>query len=768
MIEQIPVVMLRDVVVFPSSTMYLEIGRTKTIHAVNQAIHGNKQIFTVAQKNPEVENPSLEDVYSVGTLAEVKQIISMPDKVTRVVITGQQRMNLEQLYTKEDCCYGDISEREESGDLSYTLEMVAMVRGLKDLFQVYVAEHGKISEKLVEEVMAQTDLVTMMDQICADIPVHYQLKQQILEETDIFNRHEQLSLLLSREIGILRIQGEIAARVKGQVDQNQKEYYLREQIRAIHKELGEEDAVSDADRYRGQLQQLKAPKKVKRKIEEELQRFRKMSASSSESAVIRGYIETLLRFPWKKQSKEQQDVKYAAQILEEDHYGLEKVKERVLECLAVKALKPEGVSPIICLVGPPGTGKTSIARSVSRALHRKYVRICLGGVRDEAELRGHRRTYVGAMPGRIVTGLKNAGVKNPVMLLDEIDKLGGDYKGDPASALLEILDPEQNKHFSDHYIELPVDLSQVMFICTANSLEPISKPLLDRMEVIELSGYTETEKYHIAKEHLWEKQRIANGLTKSQISITDKALHTVITHYTREAGVRNLEKKLAALCRKAAHAVASGEAERIRISGRNLKEYLGKELYQPNPALSRPETGVVRGLAWTNAGGDTLEIEAAVLDGTGKLELTGKLGEVMQESAKIALTYVRTQIGGRLDSDYFQKHDIHIHVPEGAVPKDGPSAGVTMATALYSVLMGIPVRGDVAMTGEISLRGRVLPIGGLKEKLLAAKAAGISLVIIPEQNKKDIQEMENEVLDGLQIEYASQIKQVWKHALVQK
>lgn len=748
--------------------MYLEIGRTKTIQALNQAMQGNRQIFAVAQREPGIERPDQADLYSVGTLAEVKQIITMPDKMTRVVIRGVQRMNLECLHMEEECYYADVSEREMSGDLSYTLEVIAMVRGLKELFRAYVAEHGKISEKLVEEVMTQTDLVQMMDQICADIPVHYQLKQPILEEQDVFRRHEQLSVLLSREIGILRIQDEIAVRVKGQVEKNQKEYYLREQIKAIHKELGEDDAVSDADRYQEKLSHFKAPKKVKRKIKEELQRFRKMSPSSSESAVIRGYIETLFSFPWKKQSKERLDVEYAAQVLEEDHYGLEKVKERVLECLAVKALKPDGISPIICLMGPPGTGKTSIARSVAKALNRKYIRICLGGVQDEAELRGHRRTYVGAMPGRIVAGMKDAKVNNPVILLDEIDKLGSDYKGDPASALLEILDPEQNKHFSDHYIELPVDLSQVMFLCTANSLEPISRPLLDRMEIIELSGYTANEKFHIAKDHLWEKQCIANGLTKSQISITDKALEMVIANYTREAGVRGLEKKLAALCRKAAHQVAKGEKKRIRISGRNLKEYLGKEISRPNPALSKPEIGVVRGLAWTSTGGDTLEIEAAVLEGTGKLELTGKLGEVMQESAKIALTYVRSQLSGIMDVEYFSKHDIHVHVPEGAVPKDGPSAGVTIATALYSALLRIPVRSDIAMTGELSLRGRVLPIGGLKEKLLAAKAAGIQMVLIPEKNKKDIEEMENEVLEGLQIEYASQIKQVWKYVLVQK
>lgn len=763
-IEHVPVVTLRDVVVFPGSTVYLEIGRKKTIQAMKQAMHGNKQIFAVAQREPGKEQPKGDDLFRVGTLAEVKQIVSMPDKVTRVVIAGQKRMKWEVLTEEEDCYYADLKEQIEEGDLSYTLEIIAMVRGLKDLFRVYVAEQGKIPERLVEEVMEQTDLSLLIDQICADIPVHYQLKQQILEEPNVLERHEQLSVLLSREIGIMRIQDEIAVRVKGQVDKNQKEYYLREQIKAIYKELGEEDAVSDADRYREQLEKLKAPKEVKKKIKEELQRFRKMSTNSSESAVIRGYMETLLAFPWKRKTKDQLDVEYASQVLNEDHYGLQKVKERVLECLSVRALKKDGVSPIICLVGPPGTGKTSIARSIARAMNRKYIRICLGGVRDEAEIRGHRRTYVGAMPGRIAAGLKKVKVKNPVMLLDEIDKMGGDYKGDPSAALLEVLDPEQNKHFSDHYMELPIDLSQVMFICTANSLEPISRPLRDRMEIIELSGYTEQEKYHIAKEHLWKKQIFANGLTKTQISINDKALYMVIRSYTREAGVRGLEKKLAALCRKAAHEVAKDSAAKVRISGRNLKDYLGKELYQRDQINKKPEIGIVRGLAWTSVGGDTLEIEVNVTDGSGKLLLTGQLGEVMQESAKIALTYVKSQVSGEKNREYFGKHDIHIHVPEGAVPKDGPSAGVTMATALYSAILERKVRQDIAMTGEITLRGRVLPIGGLKEKLLAAKAAGVRLVMIPEKNRKDIEEMEEEILEGIQLQFVSQVREIWREA----
>lgn len=762
--EYIPVVALRDVVVFPGSTVYLEIGRKKTVKAIQEAMTNHNRIFTVAQKNAKEEDPGQEGLYETGTLAEVKQIVKMPDGINRVVIVGLKRMTLCQLVEREDCLYAGLEEKPDEGDLSYTLEVVAMVRGLKDLFRVYVTALGSMNEKLVEEAMEQTDLSRLMDQVCADIPVNYQIKQSILEEVDLFARHEKLSVVLSREIGILRIQEDIASRVKGQVDENQKEYYLREQIKAIYKELGEDDAVSDADRYKRKLEELKAPKKVRRKLEEEIRRFKKTSSNSSENSVIRGYIETLLEFPWKKTSRDQLDIAYAEKILNEDHYGLEKVKERVLECLSVRALKQDGASPIICLVGPPGTGKTSIARSVARAMNRKYVRICLGGVREEAEIRGHRRTYVGAMPGRIVTGLKNAGVKNPVMLLDEIDKLGGDYKGDPSSALLEVLDPEQNKHFSDHYIELPVDLSQVMFLCTANSLDPIPRPLLDRMEVIELSGYTANEKYHIAKEHLLEKQKNANGLTKQQLTVSEKALRTIISGYTREAGVRGLEKKIAAVCRKAAREVAQNQGKKVRVSERNIKQYLGKELYQQTMANELPEIGVVRGLAWTSVGGDTLEIEVNIVPGTGKLELTGKLGEVMQESAKIALTYVKSRVQDEKDSEYFEKRDIHIHVPEGAVPKDGPSAGVTMATALYSAIMEKAVRPDIAMTGEITLRGRVLPIGGLKEKLLAAKAAGIKLVMVPEKNKKDIMEMEQEVLEEIEVRYASQVKDIWKLA----
>lgn len=766
-LEGVPVVTLRDLVVFPGTTVYFEVGREGTINAVQEAMKGRQVVFTVAQKDSRAENPGMDDLFEVGTLAEVKQIINMPGKIVRVVIVGKKRMQLNYLETKDGYLAGTLEELPETGDTSYTLEVVALVRGLKDLFQIYVNENGRFNPKLVDEILNFTDLDTLIYQICSNIPVNYQIKQKILSENSIIDRHEQLSVVLSREIGIMRIQEDVTKRVKSQVESNQKEYYLHEQIKAIHKELGEEDSAYDADKYTERLERLKASKKVKEKLKEEIRRFKLTSSSSSENAVIRGYIETLLDIPWKKKSKDNTDIIHASEVLDEDHYGLVKVKERVLECLAVKAIKEDGQSPIICLVGPPGTGKTSIAKSVAKAMDRKYVRICLGGVRDEAEIRGHRRTYVGAMPGRIVAALKNVKVKNPLMLLDEIDKLGGDYKGDPSSALLEVLDPEQNKHFRDHYVELPVDLSRVMFICTANSLDTIPRPLLDRMEVIELSGYTANEKFHIAKEHLVEKQKSANGLTKPQLNISDRAIKIIIENYTREAGVRGLERRIAQICRKAAMEVAKDADKKIRVSERNIKNFLGTEKYRIDMANTKPDIGIVRGLAWTKVGGDTLEIEVNIMDGTGKLELTGKLGDVMQESAKIALSYVRAVVSGKLPEKYFKEHDIHLHVPEGAVPKDGPSAGITMATAIYSAVMELKVRADVAMTGELTLRGRVLPIGGLKEKVLAAKTAGIKLVLVPKENKKDIDELEEEILEGIEIKFVSHAGDVFKEVIIE-
>lgn len=764
--KKLPVIALRDVVVFPESTVYLEVGRKQTKQALYEAMQGDKLLLAVAQKDPEVSKPGKDDLYPVGTLVEVRQIVNMPDKMLKAIIVGRKRLNVLDFYEENDCYYAETSERYDMGDGSYSLEVIAMIRGLKELFQLYASLQGKVSERMLEEVMGQTELSLLIDQIIANMSVNYKLKQEILQEENIYGREEALALLMRREIAVLQLQKELAERVKDQVEENQKEYYLREQLKAIHKELGEEDALSEAEQYQEKLRKLKAPKKVKKQIQREIGRLRKMSSSSSESSVVRGYLDIMLKYPWKKQTKEQVDVVETQKVLDQYHYGLDKVKERILECLSVKQLNPEVSSPIICLVGPPGTGKTSIARSIAEAMHRKYVRVCLGGVRDEAEIRGHRRTYVGAMPGRIVNGLIQCKANNPLMLLDEIDKLANDHRGDPASALLEVLDPEQNKYFSDHYMELPVDLSKVLFLCTANYIENIPGPLRDRMEIITLSGYTANEKFHIAKEHLWKKQKTANGLTNNQITITDKAIQTVIASYTREAGVRGLEKQLATICRKAAHKIASGEQETVRVSGRNLKEYLGKEKYRILLAAKKPQVGVVRGLAWTSVGGDTLEIEVNVLPGKGILELTGKLGEVMQESAKIALTYVKSVAGKELTPDFFEKHDIHIHVPEGAVPKDGPSAGVTLATALYSAVTGRKVRPDIAMTGEISLLGNVMAIGGLKEKLIAAGQAGIKQVFVPQENEADVEELEAEVVEGLTITKVQKLTDIWKEVFV--
>lgn len=778
-----PLMALRDVVALPGVTAYIEVAKAETVSAMEAAMENDQMVFTAAKRDAENSDVNMDNLFEVGTIAKVKQIAKMPDKYVRVVLEGEKRAHLLSLESTdegyilanvqvdedEDDVWDNAEILSNHGEPTEQLKRVAMIRQVKQLFREYCDRQGKMGKQLQDIISESIDLDQIIYTITANLPIHYHLKQGIIEPDRLEDRFTELMVVMERELGILRLQGDISEMVKQQVEDNQKEYYLREQIKAIHKELGEDDAESEADKFERKLAGLKAPDKVKKKIKEEINRYKRISSNNSESAVIRGYLETLLAMPWKKMSKDNTDVAHAKEVLDADHYGLEKVKERILEYLAVKKLNKNGTGTIICLVGPPGTGKTSIAKSVAKALGRKYVRICLGGVRDEAELRGHRRTYVGAMPGRVINAFKNAKVKNPLILFDEIDKMVSDGRGDPAAAMLEILDPEQNKHFSDHYLELPFDLSKAFFICTANGTDTISRPLLDRMEVIELPGYTENEKFHIAKEHLWTKQLAQNGITKQQLTITDKALRTVILRYTREAGVRGLERRLASLCRKAAKVIAQAEDNKktkLRISDRNIKEYLGKPVYKPNAANEKPEIGIVRGLAWTSVGGETLEIEVMSLKGSGKLELTGKLGDVMQESAKIALTYVRYLVQDQVAEDYFEKHDIHVHVPEGATPKDGPSAGVTMTTAIYSAVTEKPVRSDVAMTGEVTLRGRVLPIGGLKEKLLAAKEAGIEEVLVPKENSRDVDEMEAEILDGIELKYVQKVEDVLKEVLV--
>lgn len=766
--RKIPIVALRGMAILPGMLIHFDINRPKSIEAVENAMDNNQMVLLLTQRDSDIEEPEQKDLYEIGTLAQIKQLIKLPGDILRVLVSGTERAKLESLEIDKSYLIGEIKvlEDKSKGQLS-ALEQEAMIRGLKDIFELYSIENARIGKEVVKQILSAKDLQEMIDLIAINIPLSVEGKQILIEAVDLVDRYEKLMVMITEEIDILRIKRDLQAKVKEKVDKNQKDYILREQLKVIREELGESSAASDAENFMEAVEKLKAKKEVKEKIRNEINRYKNMPSNSSESAVVRGYIETLLALPWDKTSKDNMDINHAERILNDDHYGLTKVKERILEFLSVRTLTKKGDSPIICLVGPPGTGKTSIARSVAKALNKEYIRISLGGVRDEAEIRGHRRTYVGALPGRIVSGLKSAGVKNPLYLLDEIDKVSSDYKGDTSSALLEVLDGEQNNKFVDHYVEIPVDLSEVLFIATANTVQTIPRPLLDRMELIEVTSYTENEKLHIAKEHLIKKVKDKNGLKEKQLTISDQALKKLISGYTKEAGVRNLERKLSEICRKAAKELVSQKKSQVKITEKNLVKYLGKEKYTHQLANEKDEIGIVRGLAWTSVGGDTLQIEVNVMPGKGKFELTGQLGDVMKESARAGISYIRSVSEQYdLEEDYFEKHDIHIHIPEGAVPKDGPSAGITMATAMMSAIIKRPVRSDVAMTGEITLRGRVLPIGGLKEKILAAKTAGIKMVLVPSENRKDVEEISSEILDGIQIQYVETMEEVLTFALV--
>lgn len=770
MIMKMPAVALRGMVILPGMVAHFDVSRAKSIKAVEEAMMDEQKIFLVAQKDVEQENPDIEDLFKIGIIAEVKQVIKLQNNIVRILVEGKERAELSAFLENPDYLLAEIIRFDEEVDDGLPEEAKeAMLRSIQETFGKYVVVNPKMGKELQRQLSEITDLEKLMNQLANSLPVHFEEKQKILDAVSMTERYEVLMALLLKEIEIIAIKNDFQAKVKAQVDKNQKEYLLREQMKVIREELGEDNTESDADHFAEALGKIRADKEVKEKIKKEIDRFKNISSSSSESAVARGYIETLLELPWNKTSRDNKDLKNAEQILNADHYGLEKVKERMLEFLVVRNLTSKGESPIICLVGPPGTGKTSIARSVAKALDKKYVRISLGGVRDEAEIRGHRRTYVGAMPGRIVNGLRSAGVKNPLMLLDEIDKMSSDYKGDTASALLEVLDAEQNKKFRDHYVEIPIDLSEVLFIATANSVQDIPRPLLDRMELIEVTSYTENEKLHIAKEHLLAKQMERNGIRPEQLSITDKAMAKIISGYTREAGVRNLERKLGEICRKAARPLYEGEKEKIKVTEQNLEKFLGKEKYSFDKKNDTDEVGIVRGLAWTSVGGDTLEIEVNIMPGKGEFQLTGQLGDVMKESAQAGISYIRSVSEEyHIPKKFFQENDIHIHIPEGAVPKDGPSAGITMATAMLSAITKTPIRADVAMTGEITLRGRVLPIGGLKEKTLAAKNAGIKTICVPKKNEKDIDEISPEIKKGLEIVFVEQMKDVLDVAFVKK
>ena len=776
--RSLPMVALRGLTIMPEMIVHFDVSRERSIAAIQQAMVEEQEIFLVAQKSIETENPGQDDVYETGTVASVKQLIKLSKKVVRVLVEGKNRAVLKKIEETDPYLRAEVEVLEEQEiTIPDDLNAEAMMRGLKEIITEYAAKNGKISKESVAEILDITDLKRLVNEVAANIPLKYKDQQELLEELDFWSRYEKLSLKLVNEMQIMEIKEELQRKVKSKVDKHQKEYLLREQLKVIREELGEDTTFSDADEFEEACSKLDAPEEVKEKLHKEIGRFKNTIGSQAENGVIRTYIETILEMPWNKRAEDNTDINYAKEVLEADHYGLEQVKERILEFLAVRTLTQKGESPILCLVGPPGTGKTSIAKSLARSLKKPFVRISLGGVRDEAEIRGHRKTYVGAMPGRIANGIRTAGVKNPVLLLDEIDKVSTDYKGDTFSALLEVLDSEQNSKFRDHYLEVPLDLSEVTFITTANTLQTIPRPLLDRMEIIEITSYTENEKLHIAMEHLIPKQLEKHGITNEQLSFSKKAIWKIAHNYTKEAGVRQLEREIGNICRKAAKELLTTEKEKITVTDRNLHKFLGKEKYSYQMANAAPEVGIVRGLAWTSVGGDTLQIEVNVMPGKGEIMLTGQLGDVMKESAQLAITLVKESARAGISyirsvskkyaiaEDFFEKHDIHVHIPEGAVPKDGPSAGITMATAMLSAVTGKKVRADLAMTGEITLRGRVLPIGGLKEKLLAAKNARIQTVLIPKENTADVEELSSEITKGLEIIPVETMEEVLKKAL---
>lgn len=763
----LPAIALRGTTILPGMIVHFDVSRERSVKAIEAAMLHDQKIFLVTQIDPEVESPDLAGVYHVGTIAYIKQVVKLPQNLLRVLVEGTGRATLVKFEQEFPFIRSEITPVDEEEMQMPEPVMEAMHRSLKELFHRYCMENGKVSKELVAQILNIDNVEELVEQIAVNIPLSYQNKQKILEALTLEERYEVLGAILGNEIEIMQIGRDLQKKVKARIDKNQREYILREQLKLIREELGEDNTADDAEEFKKKLQELQAGDEVKEKISKEIERFKNTNSNVSENAVLRGYIETMLALPWEKKSTDSDDLKEAWKVLQEGHYGLKDVKERVMEFLSVRKLTHKGKSPILCLVGPPGTGKTSIARSIAEAMHKKYVRICLGGVRDEAEIRGHRKTYVGAMPGRITAALQQAGVSNPLMLLDEIDKTSSDYKGDTSAALLEVLDPEQNSRFMDHYIEVPQDLSEVLFIATANDVQGIPRPLLDRMELIEIAGYTENEKEHIAKEHLIPKQMEENGIEKGKLTIQSAALKKIINNYTKEAGVRNLERTIGQICRKTARLIMEEDKKKVTVTSKNLSNFLGKEHFNYLMANKKDEIGISRGLAWTQVGGDTLQIEVNVMPGKGELMLTGQLGDVMKESAQAGITYIRSIASDyKVEPEFFQENDIHVHIPEGAVPKDGPSAGITMATAILSAIIKKPVRADLAMTGEITLRGRVLPIGGLKEKLLAAKYAKIKEVLVPAENKPDIQELDKEITDGLTITFVSSMKEVLNKALV--